>query len=155
MSDRIAVMHDGKVIQCGAPEDVYERPSESFVADFIGISNLIEGTAQDGGVVRIGDGSEVPAPIPSDCSAGDLVRIAVRPEKIALGEVEEGMVVLDGVVEQRVYLGMTTQVTVSVGDGARLVAIEQLTYRARADDRWEPGTPVRVGWHPEHCLILR
>ncbi len=155
MSDRIAVMHDGRVIQCGAPEDVYERPSEPFVADFIGISNLIEGTAQDGGVVRIGDGSEVPAPLPGDCSAGDLVRIAVRPEKIALGEVEDGMVVLDGVVEQRVYLGMTTQVTVSVGDGARLVAVEQLTYRARADDRWEPGTPVRVGWHPEHCLILR
>jgi hypothetical protein len=65
------------------------------------------------------------------------------------------MVALDGVVEQRVYLGMTTQVTVSIGDSARLVAMEQLTYRARADDRWEPGTAVRVGWHPEHCLILR
>ena len=155
MSDRIAVMHDGRVIQCGAPEDVYERPSEPFVADFIGISNLIEGTARDGGMVRIGNGAEVPAPLPEECSAGDLVRIAVRPEKIALDELEDGMVALDGVVEQRVYLGMTTQVTVSVGDGARLVALEQLTYRARADDRWEPGARVRVGWHPEHCLILR
>jgi spermidine/putrescine transport system ATP-binding protein len=155
MSDRIAVMHDGRVIQCGAPEDVYERPSESFVADFIGISNLIEGTAQDGGVVRIGNGTEVPAPLPDDCAAGDLVRIAVRPEKIALDELEEGMVALEGTVEQRVYLGMTTQVTVSVGNGARLVALEKLTYRARADERWEPGARVRVGWHPEHCLILR
>jgi spermidine/putrescine transport system ATP-binding protein len=155
MSDRIAVMHDGRVIQCGAPEDVYERPSEPFVADFIGISNLIEGTAREGGLVQIGNGTEVPAPLPDDCAPGDLVRIAVRPEKIALDELEEGMVALEGTVEQRVYLGMTTQVTVSVGDGARLVALEQLTYRARADERWEPGARVRVGWHPEHCLILR
>ncbi len=155
MSDRIAVMHDGRVIQYGAPEDVYERPEEPFVADFIGISNLIEGTAGEGGLVRIGNGAEVPAPLPGDCGEGERVRIAVRPEKIALDELEDGMVVLDGVVEQRVYLGMTTQVTVSVGDGARLVALEQLRYRARADDRWEPGTRVRVGWHPEHCLVLR
>jgi hypothetical protein len=50
---------------------------------------------------------------------------------------------------------MSTQVTVSVGDGARLVAVEQQTYRASADERYEPGTNVRVGWHPEHCLVLR
>jgi spermidine/putrescine transport system ATP-binding protein len=155
MSDRIAVMHDGKVIQCGAPEDVYERPTEPFVADFIGISNLIEGTSQGGGLVRIGNGSDVPAPLPDDCAAGEVVRIAVRPEKIAIGELEDGMVSLDGVVEQRVYLGMTTQVTVSVGNGAKVVAVEQLKYRASADDRWEPGTAVKVGWHPEHCLVLR
>jgi spermidine/putrescine transport system ATP-binding protein len=84
-----------------------------------------------------------------------VVRIAVRPEKIAIGELEDGMVSLDGVVEQRVYLGMTTQVTVSVGNGAKVVAVEQLKYRASADDRWEPGTAVKVGWHPEHCLVLR
>ena len=82
MSDRIAVMHDGRVIQCGAPEDVYEHPTESFVADFIGISNLIEGHAEPGGMVRIGNGVKVPAPLPEGCSDGDLVRIAVRPEKI-------------------------------------------------------------------------
>ena len=45
--------------------------------------------------------------------------------------------------------------TISLGDGARLVALEQQTYRARADERWEPATKVKVGWHPEHCLVLR
>ena len=70
-------------------------------------------------------------------------------------ELEPGMVSLDGTVVQRVYLGMTTQVTVSLGRGAKLVAVEQQTYRARADERWEPGATVKVGWHPEHCLVLR
>ena len=60
MSDRIAVMHEeGRVAQCGAPEDVYERPSEEFVAGFIGISNLIEGTVEDDGHVRIANGLQV------------------------------------------------------------------------------------------------
>jgi spermidine/putrescine transport system ATP-binding protein len=155
MSDRIAVMHDGKVMQCGAPEEVYERPSGEFVADFIGISNLIEGTAEGDGTIRIGTGSRIPAQLPDGCSAGDVVRIAVRPEKIAIDEIEEGMASLDGTIEARVYLGMSTQISVSVGNGARLVAVEQATYRASADDRYEPGSQVRVGWHPEHCLVLR
>ena len=53
------------------------------------------------------------------------------------------------------YQGINTQVTISLGDGARLVALEQQTYRARADERCEPGTKVKVGWHSEHCLVLR
>ena len=155
MSDRIAVMTEGRVAQCGPPEEVYEHPSEQFVAGFIGISNLLEGTVEDGGMVRIADGTRVPAPLPGDCRAGEKVNLSVRPEKIAVDEIEEGMVSLDGKVSARVYLGMTTQVTVDVGHGNHLVAVEQATYRASADDRWEPGTPVRLGWHPEHCLVLR
>jgi spermidine/putrescine transport system ATP-binding protein len=156
MSDRIAVMNYGRVIQCGAPEDVYERPREEFVAGFIGISNLLEGVAEEGGMVRIANGHRLPAPLPDDCRPGERVNLSVRPEKIALDEeVESGMVDLEGTVEARVYLGVTTQVTVSLGDGARLVALEQATHRARADDRWEPGMKVRLGWRPEHCLILR
>jgi spermidine/putrescine transport system ATP-binding protein len=155
MSDRVAVMNEGRVIQCAAPEEVYERPTEEFVAGFIGISNLLEGTADGDGMVRIANGERIPAPLPADCSPGDEVNLSVRPEKIAIDELEEGMVTLEGTVEARVYLGMTTQITVGVGEGARLVALEQATYRASADDRWEPGTKVRLGWHPEHCLVLR
>ena len=84
------------------------------------------------------------APIPDDCSRGDVVNIAVRPEKIAVDEVRPGMVSLEGTVEGRVYLGVMTQLTVSLGGGARLVALEQATYRARADDRWELGSTVRL-----------
>ena len=155
MSDRIAVMRDGRVIQCGVPEEVYERPEEPFVAGFIGISNLMEGTVVDDAKIRIGNGAVVPVPLPEGFSAGSKVQISVRPEKIALDELEDGMVSLRGKIEQRIYQGINTQVTVSLGDGARLVALEQQTYRAEADSRWEPGTEVTVGWHPEHCLVLR
>ena len=143
-------------MQCGEPEEVYEQPTEPFVADFIGISNLIEGTVAERRPRAHRQWhracrrpSRTTAPPATSCGS------PVRPEKIAIDELEDGMVRLDGVVQQRVYLGMSTQLTVSVGEGARLVAVEQQTYRASSEDRWEPGTKVKVGWHPEHCLVLR
>jgi spermidine/putrescine transport system ATP-binding protein len=156
MSDRIAVMNEGRVAQCGPPEEIYENPTEEFVAGFIGISNLLAGTVEDGGRVRVGaTGLSIPAALPADCRPGDLVSLSVRPEKIAVEEVEDGMVAVEGTIEARVYLGVMTQITVSLGDGARLVALEQATYRARADDRWEPGMKIKLGWHPEHAQVLR
>ncbi|MGB6426409.1 MAG: ABC transporter ATP-binding protein [Solirubrobacterales bacterium] len=154
MSDRIAVMDAGRVIQCGPPEEVYEHPTESFVADFIGISNLLDGTVAEGGQVRLAGGNLVPAPLKEGLVVGDAVKLAVRPEKITIDEIEDGMVVLEGVVEQRVYLGMTTQVTVSLGGDARLVALDKQSYRASAEDRWEPGMRIKLGWHAEHALVL-
>jgi ABC-type Fe3+/spermidine/putrescine transport system ATPase subunit len=115
----------------------------------------MEGTVVDDDKIRIGNGAVVHAPLPEGFSAGSKVQISVRPEKIALDELEDGMVSLKGKIEQRIYQGINTQVTVSLGDGARLVALEQQTYRAEADSRWEPDTEVTVGWHPEHCLVLR
>jgi spermidine/putrescine transport system ATP-binding protein len=129
MSDRIAVMEDGEVRQCGTPEEVYEQPTGPFVAGFIGISNLLPGP----------DGSQ----------------ISVRPEKIWLGELEDGMTAHEGTVVERVYVGTTTQVIVELSPGVRLVALEQNTARARSDDRWEIGERVRLGWQPEHALVLR
>ena len=129
MSDRIAVMEDGEVRQCGTPEEVYERPDGAFVAGFIGISNLLPGP----------DGSQV----------------SIRPEKIWLGELEDGMDSVEGTIVERVYVGTTTQVIVELSPGVRLVALEQNTARARADDRWEIGDRVRLGWRPEHALVLR
>jgi len=156
MSDRIAVMHAGRVAQCGPPEDVYEHPSGEFVAGFIGISNLIEGTVADRGQVRLDNGMRLAVTLPEEISLGDRVNLSIRPEKIAIGEeVTPDMVSLQGTIEARVYLGVMTQITVGLGDGARLVALEQAWHRARADDRWEPGMQVRIGWSAENCLVLR
>jgi spermidine/putrescine transport system ATP-binding protein len=155
MSDRIAVMNEGRVAQCAPPEEVYERPSEEFVAGFIGISNLIAATAHNGGV-KLANGTQLAVPLPEDVDAGDRVNLSVRPEKIAIDEeITDGMVTLDGTIENRVYLGVATQVTVALGDGGRVVALEQAWHRARSDDRWEAGMPVKIGWSPEHCLVLR
>jgi spermidine/putrescine transport system ATP-binding protein len=148
-------MQDGKVIQCAAPEEIYEKPDEAFVAGFIGVSNLMEGVVDGKDSVKLATGKKVSAPLPDGCNRGDTVQLSVRPEKIALDDLEKGMVSLDGTIEARVYQGVNTQVTVSLGNGASIVALEQNTYRARSDDRWEPGTKVKVGWHPEHALLLR
>ena len=90
-------------------------------------------------------------------SAGDTVNLSVRPEKIAIDEEvdEDTMVIVEGRIEARVYFGVMTQVTVSFGDGANLVAVEQAWHRSRADERWERGMTVKLGWQPEHCLVLR
>ncbi len=154
MSDRIAVMEDGEVRQCGTPEEVYERPQGPFVAGFIGISNLLPATVDNGGV-RLPSGQRFPAPVPGECAEGSDVYLSVRPEKIWLDEHEDGMVSVDGTIVERVYVGTTTQVIVELSPGVRLVALEQNAARQRADDRWELGQRVRLNWHPEHALVLR
>jgi spermidine/putrescine transport system ATP-binding protein len=154
MSDRIAVMEDGEVRQCGTPEEVYEHPRGPFVAGFIGVSNLLPATVANGGV-RLPSGQRFAAPVPSECSEGSDVYLSVRPEKIWLDEHEDGMVSVDGTVVERVYVGTTTQVIVELSPGVRLVALEQNAARQRADDRWEIGQRVRLNWHPEHALVLR
>jgi spermidine/putrescine transport system ATP-binding protein len=153
MSDRIAVMDGGVVEQCGTPEEVYERPTKPFVAGFIGISNLMEGTVDDGGV-RLGNGALCAARV-EGVPDGTAVHLSVRPEKIVLDELTDGMVRIPGTVAERVYVGTATQVIVELEGGARIVALEQNTERARSDDRWEIGHAVTVGWLPEHSLVLR
>jgi spermidine/putrescine transport system ATP-binding protein len=154
MSDRIAVMDRGVVRQCGPPEEVYEQPAGSFVAGFIGVSNLLPGTVEDSGV-RVAGAELCRAEVPGHVSNGDDVQLSVRPEKIWIDDLEEGMVSVGGTIVERVYLGTTTQVIVELVPGVRLVALEQNTARARSDDRWEIGDRVRLGWHPEHARVLR
>jgi spermidine/putrescine transport system ATP-binding protein len=154
MSDRIAVMDDGLVRQCGSPEDIYEHPVEPFVAGFIGVSNLLPGVCENGGV-RLAGGARCDAKVPAECTQGTDIQLSVRPEKITIDELEEGMVSVPGTVVERVYVGTTTQVIVEIADGVRLVALGQNFDRARSDDRWEIGDRVTLGWYPEHALLLR
>ena len=108
------------------------------------------------GTVKVGTGQRVAAPLPDDCDPGDTVQLSVRPEKIAVDEdVEPEMVSMSGRITSRVYHGVNTQITVDLGEGAHLVALEQQTYTASADDRWEEGMEIKLGWHPENCLVLR
>ena len=83
------------------------------------------------------------------------MQLSVRPEKLFVEDLEDGMATVEGTVAERVYMGTATQLIVEIGPGARLVALEQNTARARADDRWELGDSVRIGWRPEHGQVLR
>ena len=130
MSDRLAVMSNGQIEQVGSPVDVYERPATEFVAGFIGISNVL---SRDG------------------------VRFVVRPEKIRmLAEGEEpdpGTVVERGVVEEVIYVGMSTRYVVHLDRGEQLVAVRQ-NMDAAGDARKFEGRPVRLAWTPDHTYVL-
>ena len=91
MSDRIAVMDDGVVQQCGPPEEIYEQPGEAFVAGFIGISNLLPGDRRERRRAAGDRRATSPHRCPTDWPTGPTVQLSVRPEKIWLDELEEGM----------------------------------------------------------------
>ena len=99
MSDRIAVMSKGKILQIGTPNEIYEAPVNRVVADFIGETNFLEGDTYSGGV-RLGDGQLLPA----QCTTTGRVTLAIRPERVRLASEGE----LAGVVENIVYIGTDT-----------------------------------------------
>jgi spermidine/putrescine transport system ATP-binding protein len=82
------------------------------------------------------------------------VTIAVRPEKIWLSDLTPEMVQTDGLVKATVYGGPTTTYLMEIAPGVELAVLEQNLQRARTEDRWTDGERVRVGWLPEHCLVL-
>ncbi|MER5473511.1 ABC transporter ATP-binding protein [Streptomyces sp. NPDC002935] len=153
MSDRICVMNEGRVEQCGTPEDVYEHPASRFVASFMGTSNLMTGTYR-GGEVTLDQGPALPVGPRSAIADGTSVSVSVRPEKVWLSDFEPGMSVLRGVIRETVYCGPTTTYLIELAPGVTLSVLEQNTARARMEDRWSGGETVEFGWRPEHCLVL-
>ncbi|MGW3205584.1 ABC transporter ATP-binding protein [Streptomyces sp. NPDC001135] len=153
MSDRIAVMNEGRVEQCGTPEDVYEHPASRFVASFMGTSNLMGGTYR-GGEVALDGGPALPVGARPGIADGTAVSVSVRPEKIWLSDFEPGMSMLSGVIRETVYSGPTTTYLIELAPGVTLSVLEQNTARARMEDRWSGGETVEFGWRPEHCLVL-
>jgi spermidine/putrescine transport system ATP-binding protein len=129
MSDRIAVMNEGKVLQIGGPTDIYEHPTSHFVADFIGETNFLEGEVleRSGATarVRLSSGetriASAPAEGPSgESPIGGRVNLAVRPERVGLCEPGDGAA-LSGQVENVVYFGTDTIYHLRLQDDARFI----------------------------------
>jgi spermidine/putrescine transport system ATP-binding protein len=154
MSDRVAIMNDGVIEQCGTPEDVYEHPTSVFAAGFIGTSNLMSGTWSNG-CVAVSDGLAIPAPDHHGSAEGAPVSVTVRPEKIWLSELTPQMFRVPGTIVSNSYHGATTQYLVSIAPGLTLTVLEQNLPRMRAEDRWNPGDQVELGWLPEHTVVLQ
>ena len=131
MSDRIAVMHRGKVLQEGSPSEIYERPNCRFVADFIGETNFLDGVVQEqeGEQVTVLVDGRLPVVVETDhvVEPGREVTVAVRPEKVRLQPHEAGTEhnSLPCRVEQVVYVGNDTRFHVRVSDGIALVIRQQ------------------------------
>jgi len=147
MSDRIAVMHAGRVEQLGTPEELYERPSTRFVADFIGTTNLLSGVVADPGCVVLATGERVPAAVDGH-AAGVPVELGVRPESIALlPAAADGA--LPGRVEQAAYLGTSVSYLVRTAGGTALSVLVPKT-----GVRLPVGADVSVSWDPADALLL-
>jgi len=127
MSDRIAVMNAGKILQIGGPRDIYDHPAERFVADFIGETNFlaVELLAVEGDQarVRLASGAEATARAPHDGLTPGPVTLAVRPEHASLGPVEGAS--MAGKLENIVYFGTDTHYHVLLDGGARFVLRQQ------------------------------
>ena len=125
MSDRLAVMSNGRVEQLGTPSDVYEEPTTAYVADFLGVSNLMDanvtGTGADGATVRVGEFDLVAAQ--GDTDARGEAKIVIRPERVHLEPAgTTGQNRVPGMVERVVYVGSIMQVIVHLAPGQTVQA---------------------------------
>jgi spermidine/putrescine transport system ATP-binding protein len=152
MSDRIAVMNEGRVQQVADPPTLYERPENRFVADFIGQTNVFSGTVEsvsEGRVtLRTASGEKVEATA-HEVEVGAEAHAAVRPEKVRFGS--EGDNVLSVELQQVIYLGVSTQYIVERSGGGKIVL-----YQQNAPDVPGPaeGDEISVAWDARNCLVL-
>jgi putative spermidine/putrescine transport system ATP-binding protein len=127
MSDRLAVFNEGRIEQVGRPADVYERPANTFVAGFVGVSNLLERTGR---------------------------RFTIRPEKVTLDPAGEGLHVEEGRIVDVAYAGMVTRYLVELDAGGGLQVVRQNLETTSADALEQKGRRVRVGWRDEHTFAI-
>jgi spermidine/putrescine transport system ATP-binding protein len=155
MSDRLAVMNGGRVEQVGAPQDVYEDPETLFVADFLGVSNLMEARVLSAGKssCRVAVDDYELETRGTDEDVTGAAKIVIRPERIQLEEhgAPSGQNRLPGMVERLVYVGSAVQVIVRAATGESLQALIQNTGK---EIPYEQGTPVQLHLPPDALRVL-
>jgi spermidine/putrescine transport system ATP-binding protein len=157
LSDRIVVMNEGRVLQEGSPAQIYERPRTRFVADFIGQTNLFEGTVEEVGpviVVRASSGLLIRCMGADFARRGAKVAVSVRPEKIgpANGSSPAANLV-EGTLARRTYLGDLVQYHIALVSGLELT-VQRQNERSDPAASWAVGDRVVVSWPEESALVL-
>ena len=149
MSDMVAVMKDGAVVQQGAPAEIYGQPAEAFVADFIGKTNLLPGRVAGEGAVETAVGV-LRCRLDPAMRAGAAVTVAIRPEHVALSPdgAPGGANVVAGEVEAVIYLGNLLECTVKAGAQTLRVQLHPTAPVTR-------GARVQLALPIEHCLAMR
>ncbi len=159
MADTIAVMNAGVIEQMGAPNELYENPRTTFVANFLGQSNLIAGTIQsrDGEMTQV-DMQGIGVTVPRDRTHAESNQgwVGIRPEKVLIGDVGEsldapGNTIPGGVVTDVSFVGVSTQYLVRMPWGQELQVFEQNTGRRRL---FRVNDQVELSWRPEYAFLL-
>lgn len=155
MSDRIVVMNAGKIEQIGRAEEIYERPGTEFVAGFIGVSNILEGTIEEvsGHLCTMTVGNCRVGVRAGGANPGDRVRVLVRPEKITIASAAAPGS-MPGKIDAAIYLGESTQWGVVIENGQTLTVLEQNREPFQAAQA-RVGQTVGVTWEPENAVILK
>ena len=151
MADRIGVMGDGRLLQVGTPEEIYDAPVNQFVADFIGRSNFLPGTFEESHKVCLANGTRIS--VPSAGSVGDSVAVSLRPERVEVvgrGESPPDYPSLDGTVSNVTFLG--SSIVYEIG-------FDWLTIEARHENRpelvrREVGDDVTVWWRNDAVAVV-
>jgi spermidine/putrescine transport system ATP-binding protein len=158
MADTVAVMNNGQIEQMGAPEELYDLPRTTFVANFLGRSNLVSGkvTGGAGGEVAVEvDSATITAPTERAVSSEGEVWVGVRPEKVQLRAPEEAGAAPNhlrgGVVSDVSFVGVSTEYLVRMPWGQELTVFEQNHTSSR---RLRTGDEVDLSWAPEHTFLL-
>ncbi|HEX6289444.1 MAG TPA: ABC transporter ATP-binding protein [Herpetosiphonaceae bacterium] len=161
MSDRIAVMSGGKVLQIGTPTEIYERPTCRFVADFIGETNFLRGSVMQSdtqqATVRVGDSLVVEGYTPQPVQAGQPVTVSIRPEKARLSEQhpQTSTNVFPVKVERIAYIGSDTRIFVTLDGQHRFVVWEQNNISTLNPNAfYAQGDTAYLTWPVENALVL-
>jgi len=156
-SDRIAVMHQGKIVQVGTPDEIFDRPRTRFVAEFIGKTNILKGKLEENRQVDLGSGLSLQVSSAENPSKGADAFVCIRPHNISLLGTEleareprqKGYNVFSGNVGRRIYFGDAIDYVIELPGG-------QLKLRVVTppSQRYEPGQKVFALAHPDHCVLV-
>jgi spermidine/putrescine transport system ATP-binding protein len=153
MSDRIAVMDKGKVLQIGSPEEIYEHPTTRFVADFIGETNFLDGVVEEINGQEIVVALEKQATVTGHCNVpvqkGQAVSVVIRPEKFSLSN--NGNV--KGWVEESIYIGTDMRYIIRLTDEVSVTVREQNLSPGRLH-KYKVGDEVGLNWNPANAMVL-
>ena len=163
MSDRIAVMNHGVVEQVDVPEAIYDSPRTTFVAGFIGVSNLMPGVAgplSNGGTkLTLDSGVTVWGARDADLREGERIYAVVRPEKLKVSRVEDPAPTdrpsVEGLIESSLYLGTATQMVVRLPDEVTMTVLVPNTDEAERQRLPGAGARVRLSWTPDHMHVVK
>ena len=153
MADTIAVMNDGRIEQLGGPETLYDNPVTTFVANFLGQSNLVRArvTSRSGAELVVdAHGNKLSMPTARCVSQGEDIWVGVRPEKIQVNGAPSAGNNITGTVADTSYIGVSTQYLVRMPWGQELTVVRQNDGAAIL----RPGQEVTLSWDPEHSFGL-